>query len=180
MIEILAAGGFGETAGDLAQRFGWKPAYFFAQVLNFALVLFVLKKFAFGPIQELLEKRKSRIQEGEDKLVKIEKQLADSEKEKAALIEKANLEAKRLITEAKDSATALGEQKAQEATSQAQTILTKAQEAARAERATIQAELKKEFGRLVVATTSQVTGKTLDEEDQKRINEEAVSSVQAN
>ena len=39
------------------------------------------------------------------------------------------------------------------------------------------AELKQEFGRLVVATTSQVTGKTLDDSDQKRINDEAVLSI---
>ena len=40
------------------------------------------------------------------------------------------------------------------------------------------AELKQEFGRLVVATTAKVTGKTLDDSDQKRISEEALSSVQ--
>jgi F0F1-type ATP synthase membrane subunit b/b' len=39
------------------------------------------------------------------------------------------------------------------------------------------AELKQEFGRLVVATTSQVAGKELNAADQKRINDEAVSSL---
>ena len=107
----------------------------------------------------------------------IEKQLEESEAQKAALLEKANADAKRMITEAKDSATAFGEQKAQEAVAQAQTILNKAQEAARAERAAMAAELKQEFGRLVVATTSQVAGKELNAADQKRINDEAVSSL---
>ena len=82
-----------------------------------------------------------------------------------------------MITEARDSVTALSEQKAQEAVAQAQTILNKAQEAARAERAAMAAELKQEFGRLVVATTSQVVGKALNAADQKRINDEAVSSL---
>jgi len=40
------------------------------------------------------------------------------------------------------------------------------------------AELKKEFGRLVTATTATVTGKVLNDDDQKRINEEALSSVE--
>ena len=61
----------------------------------------------------------------------IQKKLDESEQEKAALLEKANADAKRMISEAKQSATALGEQKAQEAVAQAQTILNKAQEAAR-------------------------------------------------
>lgn len=174
MISILAASG---AEQGFFEQFGVNWPFFIAQLINFILVLFVLKKFAFGPIQEILEKRRGRIAEGEAKLVEIEQKLADSEKEKDALLEKANNDAKRLIVEAKTSATALSEQKAQEATTQAQTILSKAQDAAKAERITMAAELKQEFGRLVVATTTQVTGKTLDDSDQKRINEEAVLSI---
>ncbi|MDA7648889.1 F0F1 ATP synthase subunit B [Akkermansiaceae bacterium] len=174
MISILAASG---AEQGFFETFGVNWPFFIAQFINFIIVLLVLKKFAFGPIQEILEKRRGRIADGEAKLEEIEQKLADSEKEKAALLEKANADAKRLIGEAKTSATALSEQKAQEATSQAQTILSKAQVAAEAERATMAADLKKEFGRLVVATTTQVTGKTLDENDQKRINEEAVLSI---
>lgn len=174
MISILADSGAGQ---GFFETFGVNWPFFIAQLINFILVLLVLKKFAFGPIQEILDKRRARIAEGEAKLEEIEIKLAESEKEKAALLEKANADAKRLIGEAKESATALSEQKSQEAVAQAQTILAKAQEAAKAERATMAAELKQEFGRLVVATTSQVTGKALDDADQKRINEEAVSSL---
>lgn len=174
MISILAATG---AEQGFFETFGVNWPFFIAQLINFILVLLVLKKFAFGPIQEILDKRRTRIAEGEAKLEEIEIKLAESEKEKAALLEKANADAKRLIGEAKESATALSAQKSQEAAAQAQTILNKAQEAAKAERATMAAELKQEFGRLVVATTSQVTGKSLDDADQKRINEEAVSSL---
>lgn len=171
-----------ETGAEAAQQgffdtFGVNWPFFVAQLINFVVVLFVLKKYAFTPIQGILEERRNRIAEGEAKLEEIEQQLADSEKEKAALLEQANADAKRLISEARDSAQALGEKKTQEATVQAQTILSKAQEAARAERAAMSAELKQEFGRLVVATTSKVTGKTLDDADQKRISDEALTSV---
>ena len=40
------------------------------------------------------------------------------------------------------------------------------------------ADLKKEFGRLVASTTAQVTGKVLTDDDQKRINEEALAKVE--
>ncbi|MDA7881980.1 ATP synthase F0 subunit B [Akkermansiaceae bacterium] len=178
MFTFLAeAGGLADTAKEIGHNFGWKPHLFIAQVINFTLVLYVLKRFAFGPIQEILEERKNRIAAGQAKLEEIAQQLADSEKEKAALLEAANNDAKRLVTEAKDSAAALSEKKAQEAVAQAQNILAKAEEAAKAEAAAMKAELKKEFGRLVVETTSQVTGKTLTATDQKRINKEALSSL---
>jgi F-type H+-transporting ATPase subunit b len=38
-------------------------------------------------------------------------------------------------------------------------------------------ELKRDFGRLVIDATSKVTGKVLDDKDQKRINDEAVGQV---
>ena len=178
MFTLLAeAGGLADTAKEIGRTFGWKAPLFIAQVVNFALVLYVLKRFAFGPIQEILEKRKNRIADGEAKLVEIEQKLADSEQEKAALLEAANEDAKRLVDEAKESSAALAEKKSQEAVAQAQNILAKAEEASKAEAAALKAEIKKEFGRLVVETTTQVTGKTLNATDQKRINKEALSSL---
>ncbi len=41
------------------------------------------------------------------------------------------------------------------------------------------AELKREVARLVIDTTTKVTGKVLTQTDQKRINEEAVRAVGA-
>jgi F-type H+-transporting ATPase subunit b len=175
--DSAAAAESGNAVDKIVKTFGLHWSLFFSQLIAFLIVCFLLKKFAYGPVMEMLEQRKQRIADGEAKLVEIEKELAESEAQKAALLEKANKDAKRLITEAKSSATSLAEQKAHEAVAQAQVILNKAQEAARAERAAMATELKREFGRLVVATTSQVTGKELNESDQKRINEEAVSSL---
>ncbi len=177
----LAVAESGAEAGKtgLLETFHVSWPYFIAQLINFIIVILVLKKFAFGPIQGILEQRKNRIAEGEEKLKRIEQQLADSEKSTQEAIDKANAEAQRLITEAQENAASLTEKRAQEAAASAQSILTKAQEAAKAEQGAMRAELKKEFGRLIASTTASVTGKVLNEDDKKRINEEALSSVEA-
>jgi F-type H+-transporting ATPase subunit b len=178
MMTFLAAAAEQPGAFDtLSKTFGLHGAFFVAQVVNFFLVIFVLKKFAFGPIQEMLEQRRERIAAGEEKLKRIEKQLAESEATTAAAIAKANEDALRLINEAKEGAAAFTEQKSQEAIASAQQILAKAEAAGNADRERISTELKREFGRLVATTTSQVTGKVLTPEDQNRINEEALSKV---
>ena len=180
MITLLAA----QAAGDggvfetVQKTFHLNAPFFIAQVINFFLVIFVLKKFAFGPIQTILEQRRARIAEGEEKLKRIEKQLAESEQTTAAAIAKANEDAVRLINEAKQGAAAFSEQKAQEAISQAQQILAKAEAAAKADRDRLSSELKREFGRLVATTTAQVTGKVLSNDDQKRINDEALAKIE--
>jgi F-type H+-transporting ATPase subunit b len=184
IFDLLAAtapaveGEGGGVVGEIFKTFHVDTPFFVSQVVSFLIVAFLLKKFAFGPVQAMLEQRRSRIAEGEANLVRIQKQLADSEATTATAIAKANEEAVRLVNEAKTSAAALTEQKAQEAISTAQQILAKAEAAAKAERAAIKAELKQEFGRLVTATTAQVTGKILTGDDQSRINQEALASVE--
>jgi len=182
MFEILAAVPVVESegvVGEITRTFKIYPWFVFSQFLSFAIVIFLLKKFAFGPVQEMLEQRRSRIIEGEAKLKRIEKQLADSEATTAAAIAKANEEAVRLVNEAKQGASAFSEQKSQEAIAQAQQILAKAENAAKADRDRLTMELKREFGRLVAATTTQVTGKILNADDQKRINEDALAKVES-
>ena len=177
MITFVAAATEPSTFEAIKSTFGLNVPFLIAQFVNFILVIIVLKKFAFGPIQEMLEQRRERIAAGEEKLKKIEKQLAESEATTTAAIAKANEDAQRLIAEAKEGAAVFSEQKSQEAIAQAQQILAKAEAAANADRERISAELKKEFGRLVASTTSQVTGKVLTPEDQHRINEEALEKV---
>lgn len=174
-----AAGGLTDVVENLRKQFGVSGQLLFSQVVGFLVFAILLKTFAFGPIQAMLDQRKQRIADGEEKLKRIEKQLADSEQATAAAIAKANEEAVRLIQEARDGAAAFTEQKAQEAIAQAQQILTKAQAAAQAERDAISAELKREFGRLVAATTAQVTGKVLTLDDEQRIRHEALAKVEA-
>ena len=175
MITLIASGGI---ISDLTEPFGVSWLAFGFQVINFIIVVIVLKKFAFGPIMAMLEQRSKRIAEGEEKLKRIETQLAESEQRTTAALDKANADAKRLVEEAKESAATLSEEKTQEAIAKAQGILEKAQANAKAERDQMVTELKQDFGRLVAATTASVTGKVLTDDDNKRINQEALASVE--
>jgi len=185
IIDILAAtppaveAEGGGVVSDIAGTFKVQWPFFISQCISFLIVCLLLAKFAFRPIQKMLEQRSQRIADGEEKLKKIEQQLADSEKRTTEAIAKANDDAKRLIEEAKESAVMLSEQKAQEAVSQAQQILSKAEVAARAEREQMATELRKEFGRLVATTTANVTGKVLTDADRQRINEEALANIES-
>lgn len=180
MFTILASTAeSGNVVSEVFGQFGVNWHFFLAQLLNFVLVMFVLKKFAFGPIGKMLAERRERIAAGEEKLKLIEKQLAESEATTAAAIAKASEDAARMVAEAKHGAANYTEQKAQEAIAQAQQILAKAELAAKADRDRLSSELKREFGRLVASTTSQVTGKVLTADDQKRINEDALTKVEA-
>lgn len=148
-----------------------------AQVIIFGIVYLILSKYAFGPVTALLEQRRTRIAEGEANLDQIKTNLSTSQAQAAAALDKANAEATRIIKEASDAAATIAEQKKQDAVAEAQAIIAKAKEATELERARVMAELKRDFGRLVIDTTSKVTGKTLASEDHARLNQEALAQI---
>ena len=156
---------------------GLEVPNFLAQVVVFLVVYFVLNRYAFGPVMAMLEARRKRIAEGEAKLEKIARDLAAAEESAKAITVKADAEASRLIKEAGDSASSLAERKRQDAVAEANTIIAKAREAAKLEQEQLLAQLKREFGRMVVDATTRVTGKVLTNDDQERINRETAAQV---
>lgn len=161
----------------ILETFGLDWPKFISQVIIVLIVYFILSKYAFGPVLAMLESRRKRIEEGEINLKTIQEEMAKAEEKVQAMLDEANRDAERLIAEARDSAEAVRGQKTQEAVKEAQNIIEKAREASKLEHEKVMGELKSDFGRLLIDATSKVTGKVLDESDQKRINEETAGQV---
>jgi F-type H+-transporting ATPase subunit b len=176
---LIAAtsGGFTGMLRDTAETFGWNPWLFLSQVISFAIVAFLLRRFAYKPILGVLEERRQRIVEGLLNAEKIKKQLDEAEKRYAEILAKANADAQKMIDEARESSVHLAERKQQEAIAAAEQIIAKAREAAALEHERTMESLKRELGRLVVDTTAKVTGKILTPEDQQRLQEEALRQL---
>jgi F-type H+-transporting ATPase subunit b len=110
---------------------------------------------------------------------KIKTELARTEAARQEVLNNANAQANKLIEEARAAAARVQEQETQKAIAQATDIVTKAKQAAEAEHARMLADLKREVGRLVVDTTTKVTGKILTVDDQKRLAEETNKQLAA-
>lgn len=164
----------------ILHQLGIDGAKIAAQALIFLIVYLILSKYAFGPVTAMLEERRRRIAEGEENLTRIKNNLASTEAVVAEKLGKANAEADRVIKESRDAAAAAGESERQKAIAESNSILTKAREASEQERHRIMTELKRDFGRLVVDTTTKVTGKALNADDQARLNQEALSQISNN
>jgi len=177
LLLVAATGGFSKTLQDTAETFGWNPWLFFSQVVSFAIVAFLLRRFAYKPILAVLEERRRKIEEGQLNAEKIRKVLAEAEKRYQEIVAKANADAQKMIDEARESAAHLSERKQQEAIAAAEQIIAKAREASAIEHERTMEALKRELGRLVVDTTAKVTGKVLTAEDQQRLQEETARQL---
>jgi F-type H+-transporting ATPase subunit b len=168
-----------DAVGKVAEQFGVYWPNLIAQLILFAIVYFVLKRFAFKPIIAMLEERRRRIEEGQLNAEKIKKQLSEAQAKYEEILAKANADSQRLLEEVRASGDRLAEQKRQEAIAAAEQITLKAQEAIALERDKSMAEMKRELGRLVVDATARVTGKVLSPDDHEKINEETARQIAA-
>lgn len=163
--------------GDTAREFGVDWPHFIAQVVSFCIVAFLLHRFAYKPVVTILEERRQRIADGLANADRIKAELARAETQRQEILSQANTQATKLIEEARAAAARVQEQETQKAISSAEQIMVKAREAAAQDHAKMLADLKREVGRLVVQTTTTVTGKILTADDQKRIAEETARQV---
>jgi F-type H+-transporting ATPase subunit b len=172
MTHLIIFGSIGSMANDTAETFGWDLPHFIAQCISFAIVAGLLFKFAYKPILTVLAERRQRIADGLANADRIKQELARTEAMQREVLDKANIQANKLIEEARAAAARVQEQETQKAITQAEQIVTKAREAAAQERQRMLEDLKKEVVGLVIQTTGAVTGKVLTAEDQQRLAEE--------
>ena len=173
MNPVFAAG----IIEDTAREFGVDWPHFIAQVVSFCIVAFLLQKFAYKPVVNMLEERRKRIADGLANADKIKVELQRTETARQEVLDKANAQANKMIEEARGAANRVREEETQKAIAAAEQIISKAREAAAADHARMLSDLKKEVGRLVVQTTATVTGKILTPEDQKRLAEETTRQI---
>ena len=158
--------------GDTLQVLGIQWPKLLAQLLNFSIVMFILWRWAYKPVFAVLEGRRQKIAEGVANAEKSTAQLAKTEADRKAILTQAGDQANKMIEEARVAALRVREVETQKAIAAAEQIMIKAREAAAQDHDRMLTELKREVGRLVVQTTTTVTGKILTPEDQRRLAEE--------
>ena len=135
---------FASIGGDLAdhrrkhRQNVWRGICptFIAQVISFVIVCAVLVKFAYKPILKILAERRQQIADGLANAEKIKQELARTEAMRLEVLDKANVQATKMIEEARAAAARVREQETQKAVAQAEQIIAKAREATALEHAT--------------------------------------------
>jgi len=166
----------GETPGTItriSQDFGLSLPLILAQILSFSIVAFVLWKFAFKPVMATLDERQQKIASGLKYAEDMQANLAATQRETAAILKQANVEASRIIDEARKTAKDFLDKQTQEATTKANDLFSKAQQAIELEHRKMLADARTAIARLVVTTTERVLAKKLTDADRSAYNDAA-------
>lgn len=158
---------------DTFEHFGVEPKYILIQVVSFLIVLGVLYKFAIKPTIAAMGERAIKVNAGLKYAEEMQAKLAAAQTESAGIIKKSQIEASRVIDDARKSAKDFLDKQTQEATAKANDMLVKAQQSIELEHKKMLADARTEIARLVVITTERVLAKKLSDADRNAYNEAA-------
>ena len=153
------------------------PGLMIWTLIAFAITFFVLRKYAFGPIQNAIDTRRERIRQSIEEADRAREEARNLLEEHRKLVGKAKSEAEEILAEARRISEAQRERVREETEADRQRRLedTKRQIEAETQRALEQ--IRAEVAELALVATSKVTGKVLDREDHRKLIEDAIGDV---
>lgn len=161
----------------ILNQFGIQPVLLAAQIVNFLIILFVLKRFFYKPIVKMLDDRRKRIEESLQNADLIEEKLQKTEEKTAEILEKARVQAQEIISEAKTAAQTIYDDATKESREAGEQILSLAKLEMAKEKENMKQELEKETMTLVAHVVQKVLGKTLKPGEKQSLTQKAVSEM---
>ena len=153
------------------------PGLMIWTLVCFAIAFFVLRKYAFGPIQRTIDERRERIRQAVDEADNARTEARELLEQNRAILAQARSEAADILAEARKVGDEQIDRAKQEAESERQRRLEDTRKQIEAETTRAIGQIRSEVADLTLEATARVVGKVLDTADQKRLVEEAVEGL---
>lgn len=163
-----------ETVQNLV---GIVPWTFVATICNLLLQMYLIKRFLFQPVNEILEKRRAmtdaKIQDAETAKAEAQAIKTEYEGNMAQAKEKAN----EILANAQKTALLQSEEMLKDASAQASAMKAKAERDIAQEKRKAVNEIKNEIGDMAMEIAEKVIERELSEEDHNKLIDEFIANV---
>jgi F-type H+-transporting ATPase subunit b len=154
-----------------------QPGLMIWTIVCFLIALFVLKRYAFGPIQQMIDKRQesiaASIKDADDARDEARQLLEEHKK----LIGAARGEAEAILAEARKTRESMERRMKEETEAERQRRLEETRKEIAAETTRALAQIRAEVADLTLEAASRVVGKTLDAERDRELISEAIAGL---
>ena len=164
-------GGGGDALIDVV------PGLMIWTIVTFAIVLFVLRRLAFGRIQGLIDQRRERIRQALDEADKAREEARQLRELTRQEREEAKADRDRMLEETRRQAQEQARRAREEAEADLQRRLDENRREIEAENRKLREEIRRDVVELTLLASEKVTRKTLDEDDQKRLIDETIEEI---
>ena len=146
-------------------------------LIAFLATFFILKRFAYPRIQEALEKRANAVAESIDAAKRTREEADQLLQEYRERLREAREQADDIVHRARQSSERFHEESKAEARKQREEMMEQTRRDIEQETRRALGEIRREVADLTIAATEKVMRKSLDEDDQKRLVQEALEEV---
>jgi len=158
-------------------KIGINVPWLVSQIINFTILLLILRAFLFQPVLKMLHERSQRIKESMDYAEKVKQDAARAQQDYEKQLEQARREAQAIIAQATQQAERAREEILAKARAEAKEIRLKAQEEIAYERQRMLVELRAQIADLAILAAGRVLGKVLDEKTHRDVVEQFLAET---
>lgn len=162
---------------DMLEKFGVNLYDLISQAVCFLILAYVLNRFVFKPVMNIVEKRRKEAEEAAVNAENIRKMLKETEESRAEVIREAHFQAEKLIISIKADAERLRHDEVVRTEKLASMILEKAREEALMKQNKLKLELKNELAEIIVSLTGAIASKELNKDDKERLVDIALTEI---
>jgi F-type H+-transporting ATPase subunit b len=153
------------------------PGLMIWTIVCFLICLFVLKRWAFGPIQQMIDERRERIRRALEEADGARDEARNLLEEHRKLIGQARSEAEEILAEARQVGQAMQARAKEETEANRQRRLEETKRQIEAETRRALEEIRAEVAELTLVAAAKVARKSLDDKDQRRLIDEAIGEL---
>jgi F-type H+-transporting ATPase subunit b len=165
------------TAEESSSLISINPGLMVWTIVCFAITFFVLRRYAFGPIQQQIDVRRKRIREAIEEAERARAEARQLLEEHRALRAQARGEAEEILAEARRVGDSMRERIREETEEDRQRRLEETRRQIEAETARALEQIRSEVADLALAAAEKVTRRTLDDAAHRQLIQEAVREL---
>lgn len=160
--------------------FGVQPIYLLAQIVNFMILLLILKRFLYKPILNVLKDRKATVSDSLIKAEQITTQLQTVEVKEVEKLSEASKQAQVIITNASNTAHRIIAEAHEKAQVDVDLMMEQGKQSISVEREIMKNEMRDELASLVVLGMEKIAGKVIDQPDHTKIVDQTIKTLKEN
>ncbi len=154
---------------ELFSTLGIQWSLLIAQIVNFAILLVVLRAFVYRPLLDLIEKRRQMVQASMDTVSEVDKMRQQAEQERTDLLRKADQEAGAILERAKTQAQTMRTEIETTAHREAEQLLQKGRQQLENERSKVFTDVQQTLAKVIVTATEKILKREFSAADQDRM-----------
>jgi F-type H+-transporting ATPase subunit b len=156
---------------------GINLGYLISQIVNFVLLLVILRVFLYKPIVNMLDKRREKIRTDLEEAENARSQAEAAKQEYEKQLEEAREERRSILAQAREQADNMREEALDKARGEAQDLVAKTEDEMETLRRQALAGAQDEIVELAMAAAGKVVGEALDAKAHRRLIQEFIAEV---